>query len=138
MSRKYQILGTRSEDYHPDDLTLSRWWQSCWWLQVYDDLWVLVTEKIGMTKKAKTSPKSKSCHQHISSPTSVTNIDVIYFVPNIEIAVRDFSYWSNFSWLVCFYRVIKMIFRILTVRLWVSFTIIFPQIWKFSVKEIKN
>ena len=30
-----------------------------------------------VTKTAKPSPTSQSCRQHISSPTSVTNIDVV-------------------------------------------------------------
>ena len=39
---------------------------------VADDLWMLVTK----FRWPKPSPSSCNCHQHISSPTSVTNIDV--------------------------------------------------------------
>ena len=40
--------------------------RGCWW-----------------RKRPKPSPTSQSCHQHISSPTSVTNIDVVEKFHNI-------------------------------------------------------
>ena len=45
------------------------WDKGCWWLK-----WL------------KPAPTSSNCHQHISSPTSVTNIDV---------AVKSFNFISN-------------------------------------------
>ena len=61
----------------------------CWWLTVNDNFRMLATELRSWyptlmlrdrgcwwPKWPKPSPTSKNCHQHISSPTSVTNIDV--------------------------------------------------------------
>ena len=75
---------------------------SSWWIKVGDDFWTLVTESrcwcptlptsnvknsgCCWLKLAKPSPISYGCHQHISSPTSVTNIDVTSRRPETKIS----------------------------------------------------
>ena len=44
-----------------------------------------------MTKRSKSSPTSQSCHQHISSPTPVTNIDVA----GLSVKIRPI--WSKMT-----------------------------------------
>ena len=51
----------------------------CWRLYVGDSFWISVMEfRYWWRKRPKSSPTPQSCRQHISSSTSVTNIDVAY------------------------------------------------------------
>ena len=59
----------------------------CWWLYDGDRFEMLVTESLcwwfsqcfkSVTNILDRSPISQTCHQHIWSPTSVTNIDVTH------------------------------------------------------------
>ena len=43
------------------------------------------------------SPTFQSCHQHISSPTSVTNIDVAF--ENISSQRNSYFYEQNLKWI---------------------------------------
>jgi len=92
----------------------------CWWL--YDGYWfqMLVAESLcwwlfslgwwflqfikSVTNILNRSPTSHTCHQHIRSPTSVTNIDVTFktcYPPVHAFRTREFSfdekyvYWSK-------------------------------------------
>ena len=86
----------------------------CWWLYDGDRFEMLVTESLcwwffslcwwffqcikSVTNILNRSPTSQTCHQHIWSPTSVTNIDV-----------TDRNYWNSFvicnrKWFVTFLK----------------------------------
>jgi len=54
------------------------WWRWCWWHRYVGDLKKVTICGCWWPKRPKPSPTSKSCHQHISSPTSVTNVDVTF------------------------------------------------------------
>ena len=102
-------------------VTLSRWQ----FLDVSDRIWILVTifecwcptlilkdRECWWQKRSKLSPTSQSCHSHISSPTSVTNIDVAdwygwdsqsklrsrNFLDGILFQISSQNYYSNWIW----------------------------------------
>ena len=92
------------------------WLQSCWWLTVGDNFRMLARIKILVTslgcwcptlvlryrgcwwpKRLKPSPTSENCHQHISSPTSVTSIDVakaILYWGHIFRPTQQWCWWQ--------------------------------------------
>ena len=83
----------------------------CWWL--YDGDWfqMLVAESLywrlfslfwwvsqcikSVTNILNRSPTSQTCHQHIWSPTSVANIDVIF-----GLDLESAQYWTNDKMLI--------------------------------------
>ena len=88
-----KIFGDEWQNFHIDDIfwcwcpTLLLKDRECWW-----------------QKRLKPSPTSQSCCQHISSPTSVTNIDVAclescicHFMKRLEIKRWENTYTIGFK-----------------------------------------